>query len=83
MAVASVYDKNKLNIIVFQNSENDKYKALNDGASYTNNATAEIIDSVKMGKHVYIDWKSTLKFIMRNDFIETNRCDLGIGKLSS
>lgn len=47
---------------------------------YTNNATSEIIESVKMGKHIHIDWKSNLKFIMRNDYLETKRCDLGIGK---
>lgn len=50
---------------------------------YTNNATNEIIGNVKMGKHIYIDWKSNLKFIMRNDYIETNRCELGIGRLRS
>lgn len=34
-----------------------------------------------MGKHIHIDWKSNLKFIMRNDYLETKRCDLGIGML--
>ncbi|KAJ6638184.1 Ionotropic receptor 93a [Pseudolycoriella hygida] len=63
-----------------KNSENNKYKALNDGAMYTNNATGEIIQSVKMGKHIYIDWKTNLKFIMKNDYLETNRCELGIGE---
>ncbi|KAG4075741.1 hypothetical protein HA402_003567 [Bradysia odoriphaga] len=45
---------------------------------YTTNASSEIIESVKMGKHIHIDWKSNLKFIMRNDYLETKRCDLGI-----
>lgn len=65
---------------LLKNSENYKYKALNDGAMYTSNASNEIIDSVKIGKHIHIDWKSNLKFIMRNDYLETERCELGIGK---
>ncbi len=36
-----------------------------------------------MGKHIHIDWKSNLKFIMKNDYSDTKRCELGIGKFSS
>lgn len=43
--------------------------------------TSEIIENVRRGKHVYIDWKINLQYILKRDFLQTDRCDLGLGGL--
>lgn len=56
-----------------------KYKRLNDGAIVHIQETMDIIEQVRQGKHVYIDWKSNLQYIMKREFLETDRCDFGLG----
>ncbi|CAH1154998.1 unnamed protein product [Phaedon cochleariae] len=38
-----------------------------------------LIGSVEQGKHVFIDWKMKLQFIMKKRFLETGRCEFALG----
>lgn len=37
--------------------------------------TNEMIEAVREGKHVHIDWKTNLQYIMKREFLEYDRCD--------
>lgn len=39
-----------------------------------------IIEKVRSGKHAFIHRRTNLMYIMKNDFLQTNRCDFAIGK---
>ncbi|KAG5884877.1 hypothetical protein JTB14_025041 [Gonioctena quinquepunctata] len=39
-----------------------------------------LINSIQEGKHVFIDWKMKLQFIMKEKFLETGRCDFALGQ---
>ncbi|XP_018374481.1 PREDICTED: uncharacterized protein LOC108768527 [Trachymyrmex cornetzi] len=58
-----------------KNAEEEKYHILLERA-IIHNATQEtdMIEQIKMGKHVLIDWRSTLRFLMRNDLLLTKGC---------
>ncbi|XP_026819270.1 ionotropic receptor 93a-like [Rhopalosiphum maidis] len=38
-----------------------------------------IIERVRSGKHAFIHRRTNLMYIMKNDFLKTNRCDFSIG----
>lgn len=39
----------------------------------------ELIRNIESGKHVFIDWKIRLQYIMKKQYLETERCDLALG----
>lgn len=41
----------------------------------------KMIRGVENGKHIYFDWKTKLQFYMKKQFLETERCNLALGKL--
>ncbi|THK33261.1 ionotropic receptor 93a [Diachasma alloeum] len=53
---------------------NEPHAQTHDTVSYEDN-----IHDVKGGKHVVIDWKSSLMISGRNDYIETGRCAFSLG----
>lgn len=62
-----------------RNTDEAKYVRLLMGAELTREATPEIIDRVRQGKHVYIDWKSNLQYLMKSAFLANDRCDFSLG----
>ncbi|KAL0269534.1 UNVERIFIED_CONTAM: hypothetical protein PYX00_007235 [Menopon gallinae] len=56
-----------------------KYRELYDNAEIHSKQDALVIDRVRKGEHVYIDWKTNLLFLMKREFIETGRCDFSLG----
>lgn len=52
-----------------------KYTQLHKEAEFYNEENEEIADRVRQGKHVYIDWKSNLQYIMRREHLKTETCD--------
>jgi hypothetical protein len=40
----------------------------------------DMIRDIENGKHVFIEWKIKLQFIMKNQYLESDRCDLALGK---
>lgn len=39
-----------------------------------------IIERVRTGKHAFIHRRTNLMYLMKNDFLQTNRCDFVMGK---
>lgn len=62
-----------------RHSENEKYQRLYAGATLYERETPAIVDRVRGGRHVYIDWKSNLQYIMKREFLETDSCDFALG----
>lgn len=62
-------------------SETDepKYKKLLDGMAFNTETSSDTIENVRQGKHVYIDWKSNLQYIMKKEFLVNDRCDFALG----
>ncbi|XP_029675153.1 ionotropic receptor 93a-like [Formica exsecta] len=62
-----------------KNAEEEKYHILLKRA-IIHNATQEmeIIEKVKAGKHALIDWRSTLRFLMRSDMLTTGGCSFSL-----
>lgn len=62
-----------------KDTDDIKYRRLGDGAIVHSDDSDEIIEMVRRGKHVYIDWKSNLQYLMKREFLQTDRCDFGLG----
>lgn len=39
----------------------------------------DMIRDIEKGKHVFIDWKIRLQYIMKKRYMVTDRCDFAIG----
>lgn len=56
-------------------------KELIKNAELHKDLSQPIVEKVRSGKHAFIDRRTNLMYIMKNDFLQTNRCDFTIGKL--
>uniref|UniRef100_A0A336KK94 CSON009436 protein n=1 Tax=Culicoides sonorensis TaxID=179676 RepID=A0A336KK94_CULSO len=57
-------------------TDEHKYKTLYDNAMLFNEEIGEdVIDKVRHGKHIHIDWKTNLQYIMKREFLLTDSCD--------
>lgn len=56
----------------------EKYMRLNESAAVYTQVTPDIIERVRTGKHIFIDWKSNLFHIMRKHYLEFDRCDFSL-----
>ncbi|EZA54910.1 ObirIr93a [Ooceraea biroi] len=62
-----------------KNAEEEKYHIMFERAIIHNaSQELEVIESVKAGKHVLIDWRSTLRFLMRTDMLSTEGCSFSL-----
>lgn len=55
-----------------------KYQQLYEKATFHSDVNDGIIEDVRKGKHVYIDWRSNLRYIMRREYLKTEICDLSL-----
>jgi len=55
-------------------------KELIKNAEHHEELSQSIIERVRSGKHAFIHRRTNLMYIMKNDFLKTNRCDFAIGK---
>lgn len=55
-----------------------KYQQLYAKATFHADENDGIIDDVRNGKYVYIDWRSNLRYIMRREYLRTEVCDLSL-----
>lgn len=55
-----------------------KYNQLYKGATFYQEENERIANEVRIGKHVYIDWKSNLQYIMRREHLKTETCDFAL-----
>lgn len=65
-----------------QETEIEKYVQLNTTKQLHERASADVVQKVRGGKHIYIDWKANLLHIMRREYLETGRCDFSISELN-
>nr|XP_050869891.1 ionotropic receptor 93a isoform X5 [Vespula vulgaris] len=62
-----------------QSSENEQYRLLLSRSERHNDTEeADIIRRVKDGKHVFIDWRSSLRFLMRKDLLSNGICHFSL-----
>ncbi|XP_060858519.1 ionotropic receptor 93a [Metopolophium dirhodum] len=54
-------------------------KELIKNAEHHEGLSRSIIERVRSGKHAFIHRRTNLMYIMKNDFLKTNRCDFAIG----
>lgn len=65
----------------FKQSDEPKLQQLYKYMVLKEELDTDTLDEVTLGKHVFIDWKSNLQFIMKKEFVRTNRCDLTLSRL--
>lgn len=51
-----------------------------DRAKIHQSMTPEVIEAVRSGRHAYIQSKTRLLYLMKNQFLTTNTCDFSLGK---
>jgi glutamate receptor, ionotropic, invertebrate len=62
-------------------SDNVKHQLLLKFAASHDELTGDIIERVRQGHHVYIDWKMNLLYIMKSQFLQTDHCDFALGRV--
>ena len=63
-----------------QTSEDSLYRSLYEGAILHEKADDTLLEMIRTQNHVYIEWKTNLQFLMKQDFHRTNSCDFSLGK---
>lgn len=56
-----------------------KYKTIYKGGTSMDIQNNNMLPLIEEGKHVFIDWKIRLQYVMRKQFLVTDRCDLALG----
>ncbi|MCP6484465.1 hypothetical protein NL492_27035, partial [Klebsiella pneumoniae] len=54
-------------------------KELIQNAERHRELSGSIVERVRTGKHAFIHRRTNLMYLMKNDFLQTNRCDFVIG----
>lgn len=62
-----------------RNTDEEKYLRLLNGGEFVREISADTIEKIRGGSHIYIDWKSNLQYIMKKSFLENDRCDFALG----
>ncbi|XP_017778842.1 PREDICTED: glutamate receptor ionotropic, delta-2 [Nicrophorus vespilloides] len=57
----------------------DKYQALYRGSTGMDAKAIEMLPLIQEGKHIFIDWKIRLQYIMRKQYLLTGKCNLALG----
>ena len=55
------------------------YRELYEGAILHDKADDVLLDMIRDQQHVYIEWKTNLQWLMKQDFVKTNSCDFSLG----
>ncbi|XP_058063551.1 ionotropic receptor 93a [Anopheles bellator] len=63
---------------ILMESNDPKYIELYRGAQVITEVTDELVDRIEGGRHVHIDWRNNLKYLMKNQFLQTDRCDFAL-----
>jgi len=61
-------------------SDDPKYRSLYEGAIFHDKADDGLVEMIRTQKHVYIEWKTNLQFLMKKDLQTANSCDFSLGK---
>ncbi|EFX89958.1 hypothetical protein DAPPUDRAFT_309629 [Daphnia pulex] len=60
-------------------SDEKMYRELYEGAILHDTADDVLLDMIRNQQHVYIEWKTNLQWLMKQDFMKTNSCDFSLG----
>ncbi|XP_055527509.1 ionotropic receptor 93a [Wyeomyia smithii] len=56
-------------------TDDPKYLRLHNGANFITEESEQMIASIRGGHHVHIDWRTNLKYLMKREFLKSDRCD--------
>ncbi|XP_058827029.1 ionotropic receptor 93a [Topomyia yanbarensis] len=56
-------------------TDDPKYMRLYNGANFITDESDQMIRSIREGHHVHIDWRTNLKYLMKREFLKSDRCD--------
>uniref|UniRef100_A0A182IKJ8 Ionotropic glutamate receptor C-terminal domain-containing protein n=2 Tax=Anopheles atroparvus TaxID=41427 RepID=A0A182IKJ8_ANOAO len=63
---------------VLMESNEPKYVQLYKGSQVISELTEELVDRIEAGQHVHIDWRNNLRYLMKRQFLQTDRCDFAL-----
>lgn len=75
----SIPNASSLHELLMDLEEDTKLKQLYDGAELDVGVSDELMNRIRSGKHVYINHKTNLLFVMKKEFQKTNSCDFSLG----
>lgn len=64
---------------LFQTSDDPKLRGIYEGAILHDVADDRLLNMIRDKQHVYIEWKTNLQWLMKQDFLKTNSCDFSLG----
>ncbi|XP_026467499.1 ionotropic receptor 93a-like [Ctenocephalides felis] len=59
-------------------TDQQKYTDLRRDAQFADSENEDMIEMVRQGKHVFVDWKINLQYIMKKEFLQTDGCDFAL-----
>ncbi|XP_050089824.1 ionotropic receptor 93a-like [Anopheles aquasalis] len=63
---------------VLMESDESKYMELYRGSQIVGELTDELVGRIEAGQHVHIDWRNNLKYLIKEQFLATDRCDFAL-----
>lgn len=48
------------------------------GSQIIGELTDELVERIEAGQHVHIDWRNNLRYLMKRQFLRTDRCDFAL-----
>ncbi|KAK2714026.1 ionotropic receptor 93a-like [Artemia franciscana] len=63
-----------------ENSDVDRYRELYRGGIQHKKLSDEVLSMVRSEDHVFIDWKTSLLSLMKEEYLKSERCDFSLGK---
>ena len=60
-------------------STDPKYRDIYAGAILHDKVDDNMMEMIRSQQHYYIEWKTNLQWIMKQDFLKTNSCDFSLG----
>ncbi|ETN65562.1 ionotropic receptor 93a-like protein [Anopheles darlingi] len=63
---------------VLMESDENKYIELYRGSQVITELTDDLVRRIEAGQHVHIDWRNNLKYLIKKQFLATDRCDFAL-----
>uniref|UniRef100_A0A4Y0BNW6 Ionotropic glutamate receptor C-terminal domain-containing protein n=1 Tax=Anopheles funestus TaxID=62324 RepID=A0A4Y0BNW6_ANOFN len=63
---------------ILMDSTEPKYVQLYKGSQIITELSDELVERIEAGKHVHIDWRNNLRYLMKRQFLRTDRCDFAL-----
>ncbi|XP_053678178.1 ionotropic receptor 93a [Anopheles nili] len=60
---------------ILMDSTEPKYEQLYKGSLLISEVTDELMKRIEAGQHVHIDWRNNLRYLMKRQYLRTDRCD--------